>query len=197
MNKLTKTAYVLGLVSTLTLGTAYGQLKFTFDENGGGGLPFTLGSDPSGGVTNGPVLIYTLPIGVLSGDLFINEQAPNSSQVSDIVRFWNPLGNPQQSQIIFYSDFSAVDPADSFADSGLPSSNLSNFVGGYTEVGPEGNNGVIYTAIPFNPGSDPTGAFSQIEYDIISDGSVPEPSSVSLVLVGAAALFGIRRFRQK
>jgi hypothetical protein len=134
-------------------------------------------------------LIYTLPFGVVPGDVILSEPGQVPPLTSDIVRFWNPAGNPNQSEIIFYSDFSTTDPADAPADVGLPTQLFNPIT--ITEAGPEGNNGAIYNALPGMPGS----TSAPVQYNIISD--VPEPGTGALLLSGVGLLFGIRRFRRK
>ena len=51
------------------------------------------------------------------------------------------------------------------------------------EVGPEGNNGVLYIPDLGQPGYDTSGVLPGIGYNIVSD--VPEPASAILVLAGA------------
>jgi hypothetical protein len=189
MKKLTKTAIVFGFTLAVASSTSFAQFAFTIDEFGGPrtSLPFTIGPDPSGGVV-GPVLIYTLPFAVVPGDVILTEPGQVPPLTSDVIRFWNPAGI-NQSEIIFYSDFSAADPADAPADVGLPGQLFNPIT--IQEVGPEGNNGAIYNAIPGMPGS----TSAPVQYNIISD--VPEPSSVALLLSGVGLLFGIRRFRRQ
>ena len=197
MKKLTKAAIVFGFTLAVASSTSFAQFTFTIDEFGVGSfggavVPSTIGPDPSGGVA-GPVLIYTLPFAVTPGDVILMDEwqpglpGPNS----DIVRFWNPTGI-NQSEIIFYSDFSATDPADAPADVGLPTRLQPLTSVSITEVGPEGNNGAIYLATPGLPGST---SFLPIQYNIISD--VPEPGTGALLLSGVGLLFGIKRFRRK
>jgi hypothetical protein len=135
-------------------------------------------------------LIYSLPFAVTPGDVILTEPGQPNGPNSDIVRFWNPTGI-NQSEIIFYSDFSAADPADAPADVGLPRQ-LQSIVVTIPEVGPEGNNGAVYLAAPGLPGST---SFLPIQYNIISD--VPEPGTGALLLSGVGLLFGIKRFRRK
>src|ERR1017187_2205235 len=190
MKKLTKAAIVFGFTLAVASSTSFAQFALTINEFGGSlnGIPFTIGPDPSGGVTTSPVLIYSLPFAVTPGDVILTEifNGPNS----DIVRFWNPTGI-NQSEIIFYSDFSAADPADAPADVGLPTL-LQPIVVRIAETGPEGNNGAVYLAAPGMPGST---SFLPIQYNIISD--VPEPGTEALLLSGVGLLFGIKRFRRK
>lgn len=189
MKKLTKVAIVFGFTLAVASSTSFAQLTFTIDEFGGPltSLPSTIGPDPSGGVV-GPVLIYTLPFGVTPGDVILSEPGQVPPLTSDVIRFWNPAGI-NQSEIIFYSDFSATDPADAPADVGLPTQLFNPIT--ITEVGPEGNNGAIYNALPGMPGS----TSAPIQYNIISD--VPEPGTGALLLSGVGLLFGIMRFRRK
>jgi hypothetical protein len=193
MKKLTKAAIVFGFTLAVASSTSFAQLVVTIDEFGGSnGIPSTIGPDPSGGVTTSPVLIYTLPFAVASGDVILTEPGQPNGPNSDIVRFWDPTGI-NQSEIIFYSDFSATDPADAPADVGLPTQ-LQPLVVTIPEVGPEGNNGAIYLATPGLPGSI---SFS-IQYNILSDvPPVPEPGTGALLLSGVGLLFGIKRFRRK
>jgi PEP-CTERM motif len=192
MKKLTKVAIVFGFTLAVASSTSFAQFTFTIDEFGVGSfggavVPSTIGLDPSGGVV-GPVLIYTLPFAVTPGDVILSEPGQVPPLTSDIIRFWNSAAG-NQSEIIFYSDFSAADPADAPADVGLPTQLFNPTT--ITEVGPEGNNGAIYNALPGMPGS----TSAPIQYVIISD--VPEPGTGALLLSGVGLLFGIRRFRRK
>jgi hypothetical protein len=57
------------------------------------------------------------------------------------------------------------------------------------EVGPEGNNVGIYTPLAGQPGFVPGAAQT---YIFVSDGTVPEPSAVVLVLLGTVfVLLGV------
>jgi hypothetical protein len=186
---------VFGFTLAVASSTSFAQFTFTIDEFGvgsfgGANVPFTIGPDPSGGVA-GPVLIYTLPFGVVPGDVILSEPGQVPPLTSDIVRFWNPVGNPNQSEIIFYSDFSTTDPADAPADVGLPTQLFNPIT--ITEMGPEGNNGAVYVANLGLPGS----TSAPVQYNIISDTPVPEPGTGALLLSGVGLLFGIMRFRRK
>ena len=104
-----KALSIIGLASALMVTAASGQISI--DEWGGSvGLPAgsaLIGPDPSGGIgLPGPVLVYSLPFGVLPGDVLLADANTNGTVPipSDVIRFWNPSGNPTQSFLIFYSD---------------------------------------------------------------------------------------------
>ncbi len=191
-----KILFTLACAYAITTASSFAQI-YTFDEfgnsSGPGISPGVLQPDPSGGLP-GLVLVYNLAFPVVTGDVALMEPGqPAPGPYSDVVRFWDPTGAPQ-SQIIFYSDVSAADPADSPADTGLPVQLIiapTNPIY-INEIGPEGNNGAIYT---------PGGAQGTIpgtvglQYNIISD--VPEPDTLALAIVGAGLLlFALKRRRQ-
>ena len=157
MKPSTKTLFALSCAYAIATASLFAQTytNYTFDEFGNstglGISPGTLQPDPSGGLT-APVLVYDLSWSVIPGDVVLTEPGnpAGSEQDSDIVRFWNPTGGGP-SQIIFYSDFSATDPADAPADTGLPQA-LMSLVVTIPEVGPEGNNGAIYIPTANQPG---------------------------------------------
>ena len=178
---------VLGCAYAMTTASSIAQL-YTFDESGNssglGISPGIMQPDPSGGLAAN-VLVYNLAFSVIPGDVVLIEPAnPSGQRESDLVRFWNPSGGGP-SQIIFYSDFSTTDPADAPADTGLPSAlmPLSIII---PEVGPEGNNGALYTPTPNDPGFILSTAVPPGTYNIISD--VPEPSAVALAVLGGGLL---------
>jgi hypothetical protein len=198
--KLTVIAGCAFVVSALNL-LAQTNPIITLDEFGvgtinGAPLPGVLGPDPSGGVTTSPVLIYTLPFPVFTGDVLLisSNEPPDSPSfpISDLIRFWNGgvAGNSNQTQVIFYSDFSPTDPPDAPADTGLPRQFLTPTVT-IPEVGPEtGPNGALYVPPLGGPGFNP-GLFPQ--YQINSD-AVPEPGSAALVLSGLSILCAVNRY---
>jgi hypothetical protein len=188
MKPSTKTLFVFSCAYAITAASSFAQPIYTFDEFGNSSSPSSLPPispgvmqpDPSGGLTV-PVLVYTVPLPLVTGDVVLTEPGqPIPGPFSDVVRFWNPTGI-NLTQIIFYSDASAADPADSPADSGLPQQLINPVF--INEIGPEGNNGALYTPPAGGPGSFP-GAL--IQYNIISD--VPEPNTVALTIVGAGLL---------
>ena len=191
MKHSTKTLLALACAYAITAPSLFAQLIYTFDEFGNSSGPSSappispgvLQPDPSGGLP-GPVLVYTVPLPLVTGDVVLTEPGNPSTggQNSDVVRFWNPTGI-NLTQIIFYSDFSATDPADSPADTGLPPQLLNPVI--IPEIGPEGNNGAVYTPPPGGPGSFP-GAL--IQYNIVSDSAVPEPGTFALAGLGGGLL---------
>jgi hypothetical protein len=185
MKTFIKILSLLGCGYAMTTVSSFAQL-YTFDEfgnsSGSGISPGIMLPDPSGGLA-GNVLVYNLGISVIPGDVILLEPGTSPQRESDIVRFWTPTsGGP--SQIIFYSDFSTTDPADSPADTGLPSG-LMPLIVTIPEVGPEGNNGALYTPTANQPGSV-NAAVPPPTYNIISD--VPEPGAVTLIFAGAGLL---------
>ena len=198
MKRFTQFLLALACAWALTPTPLSAQLIFTFDESGNiSGPPAlpplppgVLQADPSGGLTV-PVLVYTVPLPLVTGDVLLTEPGtPAPSPLSDVVRFWNPTGG-NISQIIFYSDVSTSDPPDALADTGLPTQFITPVV--INETGPEGNNGAIY-APTSGPGSLP-GAL--VQYNIISDGAVPEPGTMALAgLGGGLMLLAFKRRQQ-
>jgi hypothetical protein len=154
----------------------------TFDENGNGAFgPGIIAPDPGpGGLP--AVLTYHLPFAGVPGDVLLTD-ADAGDNFLDALRF-NGNGT-----LIFYSD--NIGGVDALADTpSAPTALYPNQVR-IPEVGPEGNNGAFYTPGPNNPGFDP----SLPTYHFISDGSVPEPASLSLLATGvvAGALVSWRR----
>jgi hypothetical protein len=179
---------ILCCACALTASSAFAQI-YTIDEfgnsSGPGVSPGVMQLDPSGGLPV-PVLVYNLTFPVTIGDVVLTEPGqPSTGPYSDVVRFWQPTANGP-GQIIFYSDVSATDPADAPADTGVPTALIIAhpnpvFI---NEVGPEGNNGAIYSPLPGDPGS--ISGVTAVQYNIISD--VPEPNAVALTIVGAGLL---------
>lgn len=185
-----KILFTLTCAYAITATSSFAQL-YTFDEFGNssglGISPGILQPDPSGAIgLPVPVLVYNLPFSVIPGDVVMTEPGSpaGSQQDSDIVRFLNPTGGGP-SQIIFYSDFSATDPADSPADTGMPPGSMPLVVT-IPEVGPEGNNGAVYTPTPNQPGFILSTSLPPATYNIISD--VPEPGALALTILGGGTL---------
>ncbi len=157
-------------------GLAWGQAApLVFDEQGHGAFgPGVLARDPGpGGLP--AVLTYQLPYAGLPGDVLLTD-ANAGGAVFDVIRF-NGNGT-----LVFYSD--NTDGFDNLADTpSPPGARLPNqFM--VPEVGPEGNNGALYTPTPNQPGFDP----SNPTYFFQSDTPVPEPSSMVLATLGAGAV---------
>src|SRR5207302_1420645 len=109
----------------LHIGAAQAQIVITVDENGNGsvgGAAFTgvLLPDPSNG--NVPALTYTFNLSgntLTTGDLQLLEPAEGSGILSEVIRF--EVSGTGSGSLVFYSDFSALDPADAGAlgDTGI------------------------------------------------------------------------------
>jgi hypothetical protein len=191
MKTLFKTTVAFSFTLVLSASMLFGQ-AVQFDENGhitvnGAVSPFAVGPDPSGGIAAN-VLIYQLPFLVNPGDVGLLENGSTSQTPSDLVRFFTPAG-ANTSEIIFYSDIETPAAEHDLADTGLPLSPNAILI---PEVGPENNNGAMWTPLPTQPGGLPAG--TQITYNIISD--VPEPAFGPLLFAGLATLLGISRLRR-
>ena len=190
-----KALSIFSIASALMVTAASAQIGI--DESGGTvGLPVGsafFGPDPSGALgLPGPVLYFSLPFGVTPVDLLIADAGTNGALVpSDVIRFWNPSGNPTQSFLIFYSDRPEPGEIPPLADTGLPTQFQSFTVGPFLETGTEAFNFYDYTALPGMPGADFTGVATM--YHIVSDGQVPEPSAASLALVAGGLLMFFKR----
>ena len=152
-------------------------------------LPVSFQTDNGpGGLAN--ALTYSLlnPPGLTAGDLLLRESL--GGPISDIIRF-NPTENCSGSIgcLVFYSD--NLDGIDSRADIGLPADLYTNTVS-FVEIGPEGNNGMIYTPIAGQPGFV-AGAEGPVTWVLASDSSVPEPSTIVLFGTGLGALLVFHR----
>jgi hypothetical protein len=163
------------------------SVTITVDENGNGhftntsgfssALPFAMQLDPGpGGLPS--ALTYGLlnPPGLTAGDLVLLE--PGSDVISDIIRF-NPACGFGTGCLVFYSD--NFDGVDALADVGFPLARYTNVLT-VQEVGPEGDNGFIYTPLQGQPGFV-AGSAGPVTYVLRSD-SVPEFSSLGLLAVG-------------
>lgn len=204
MNRLSQLA-VAGLLLACGIPASAQQAPpvVTLDENGNGTIQAPDGSQAAvkSGLTSDPfvpsgqanVLTYFLPFNTSPGDVrLIEPSATGVQDVSDVLRF---TGN---NTVLFYSDVSANDPADSLADIGLPASNTQLQLATIREVGPEGDNGAAYSPGPGLPGfsGNPDGSF--MSYRIISDSPVPEASTtLSLGLLLALGLGGLVVARRK
>ena len=195
----------IGILATSAFAQLTGQAGavplVTVDEFGNGtynGTPLqsAMRTDPFSGITT---LAYFLPFSPAFGDVLLLEPFPpaiNTNTISDILRFEN--GGTNQGFLYFFSDASTNDPADAPADVQQLPQILTQFpIVTLGEVGPEGNNGATYVAAAGGPGSNLlTGG--QVQYNIISDGIIPEPGSILLgTFGGALLLLSNRRRRHK
>src|SRR5438552_13784043 len=168
MKQTTKLLALVGAIMVIGAAPVIGQPVFAFDEFGNGAFgPGTLQPDPTGGFTNGPVMVYSLPFAGTPGDVLLHDGALTNAFL-DVLRF---TGN---GQLIFYSD--NVDGFDAPADTSGPPNPL--FPNQVHLVEPQNEGGleqVFYTPDPGQPGY--TDAFGPSpNYLFISD--VPEPGSV-------------------
>jgi hypothetical protein len=166
------TVAALAVICVLSGLRAEAQAVITIDENGNGIGTLgrgVLAPDPGpGGLPS--VLTYGLPFAGVQGDIGFTA----AEGVFDFVRF-NGNGT-----VVFYSD--NVPTADSLGDTpGPPLGFYENLIF-IPEVGPEGNNGAIYTPTAGQPGYDPSGP----TYHFISDGTAArlyDPNEPGSVLV--------------
>jgi len=121
-------------------------------------------------------LTYRLPFAGVPGDVLLTDADVAGNPFLDVIRF-NGNGT-----LVFYSD--NVGGVDALADTPSPPTALYPNQVRIPEVGPEGNNGALYTPPPGGPGSV-AGAIG-LQYNIISD--VPEPGLVALIVSGAGLL---------
>jgi hypothetical protein len=203
-NPTTKTLLLgisLATVLTTALAQPYTNATWTIDENGpalfdshSGVVGYSNGvlqRDPISGVTT---LYYQLAgpnVPSLPGDVVLLDP-PSTFQGSDLLRFDGRGG------VYFFSDVEPGEANTDLADVGVPlgSVDATNApVLFFTETGPEGNNGYLYTPAAGQPGYDTSGVLPGVHYNIISD-VVPEPGSAVLLLIGGA-LWGLRFMRRK
>jgi hypothetical protein len=183
VKRLCKVFSALGFFLVLSANTLFAQ-PYSIDEFGNGTrtvffpnpprpgpLPVQVASDPTGGITSSPVLIYTLEANVAAGDVAL--MAPDGTTIVDLLRFFTPAGG-QSSEVIFYSRIGGGAPA----DVGIPST-----------VNPARINAVSPQTV-WSPGRNQPGSvfaapvFEDFTYTIfITD--VPEPSAAALLLVSA------------
>jgi hypothetical protein len=153
---------------------------------------FETALEPISGLTT---LVFHLQFGFTDGDVFLTE--PGSESPSDLLRFENGtdlfvFSEPNDEILIAQPRQGAVLPLADISF-GVPGPSGENQLT-IAEVGDEGNNGVTYTPGRTEPGfTDFPGG---LDYVFKSDGTVPEPSSLSLVAVGSGLLFVSKRWHQ-
>jgi hypothetical protein len=194
MKKTSTMFLIVLLTSIVTVTTALGQPAsiWRVDENGPALLSGTVAGFANGSYKVDPISGLTgwyYPLGPSTpGDLLLIEPlVGNTNTISDLLRF-------DGQGVFFFSDLEPGEVNPDKAD--VPQ--IPNPVGAIfvrSEVGPEGNNGAIWTPGPGQPGFDQSGLLPGLSYNIISD-AVPEPNSVALFLA-AAALLGLRRVQRK
>ncbi len=177
----------------------------TVDENGNGTILFpgqpsgqlsgTLLADPGpGGLASALTYNLEMPPALVGGDVLVQELISADLILSDIIRF-NPAGtgsNSYPASLVFYSDNG--DGVDSLADTGFPTALYTNTVT-QLEIGPEGNNGLVYTPTENQPGF--VSGFA-VSYNIISDSeAVPEPASISLFALAGGLLLARKRLMKR
>ena len=187
MKQSTKLLALLGAISMIGAAPVIGQPTFSFDEFGNGAFgPGVLQPDPTGGYTNGLVMVFPLPFAGTPGDVLMHDGGL-AGPFLDVLRF---TGN---GQLIFYSD--NTDGFDAPADTGGPPNPLFPNQANIVEQGVEGGlEDAFYTPQPGQPGFD-TNFVVGTTYHFISD--IPEPASATLLLAGLGLLELRRMQRQK
>jgi hypothetical protein len=165
----------LALGLSLILSTQASAATILVDENGAGIGTLSQGflsNDPGPGGLNG-VLTYVLPFAGVQGDVLLVDPG---NLLGDVIRF-NGNGT-----LLFYSDIVLGDVKDNLADTPSPPLTLYANQVSLNEVGPNNNaNGASYTPLLGQPGFDA----SLPSYIFVSDGGLPEPSSITLLGLGA------------
>jgi hypothetical protein len=175
-------------VSTTITADENGHARFTNTAGANSPLASQLGLDAGpGGRPN--ALLYDLngPRGLVTGDLFVTEPG---GTVGDLIRFNTASFTDGFGEFVFYSLPDGPDLADL---AGFPTANYGN-----TLTIPEVNGVITYTPTAGQPGFVP-GAAGPVTYVLTSDVTgVPEPASLTMIGIGAAALAGyVWRRRQQ
>ena len=184
-------ASVLTLNATHVFAQPFLDAVWTIDENGSG-LFNALDPGSTSGVTSQNIVGYSVGhlqadpvsgiVGLyykfgtvsLPGDVVLLEPQAPTGTPSDMLRF------DGQGGVYFFSDYEPGEANTDLADVPvMPQPINPVFI---NEVGPEGNNGALYSPVAGQPGFDTSGILPGLQYNIISD--VPEPASVALLLAG-------------
>src|SRR5215469_8077947 len=180
-NKIAAIAFILALSANSLLAQFPGGDEFDLNENGVGivtpiggtaisEVPSEMATDPTGGITTSPVLIYDLLKPVVAGDVEI--MSPDGTSVLDLLRFVDfPPGGGSSGYVIFYSQ----PDGDALADVGIPATINANYIQ-ITATG---------LGAGFSAANNQIGTVGGelTEYGIDTS-VVPEPSSASLLAVG-------------
>jgi hypothetical protein len=177
---------VFTLCAVLALLTAFPGFAgiIYVDENGDSlifgipgviSLPARLAPDPGpGGAAS--TLTYTLPFTTVIGDVtFVSASDPGILFGGDVVRF-------NGGTLVFYSDTTFPDVADSLADTPGPPGAFYTNVAAATEIGPDTDNRANYSPLAGQPGFHLLSDGTPVSYIFQSD--VPEPSSGLLIVMG-------------
>jgi hypothetical protein len=161
-----------GIILAVSATTLFAQ-PYSFDENGNGTLgspldggpypmPFQVTADPTGGITNSPVLIYSLEFPVVSGDLAITQA---DGTISDLLRFFAPSGAGTSAMVLY----SQADPSHTLAGVGIPYS--ANPV----EISPAGPTTSWYPTSTNQPGfpAAPFPVWDSFQYHFITASAPP------------------------
>ena len=190
----------ISLVSLLQLGltvTAFAQgpgaaapgsvgFTLTFDEQGnsllnGGPNPNQVQLVAGGGID------FFLPVPVIPGFVLVSGSSDvntaNPNGISDLLTFSNTqLASGQTVGVMNYQSLiDDIDPNNDPAD--VPTLQFTQPVSTVNEIGPEGNNGFTWIPDPPNPAGS--------VYVGISDGVVPEPTSIVLGGLGMISLIAV------
>jgi hypothetical protein len=192
MNKIFALSLAAGTVFSFTAITLHAQ-PYTFDGNGNGTdfplgafggpspMSFQITSDPTGGITSSPVLIYSLGYLVVSGDVALT--ASDGTTVLDLFRFYTPSGS-SSSDLILYSQ---IDGGTDAADVGIPSSSSPVVIR-------EANPYTFWIPPGGQPGAPTQGHSVSLSFLYTFVKGIPEPSIASLLL--ATPLVALLRRRQ-
>jgi len=197
MKRLIKVLRLFGVVGLFATTTVIAQVTnvFNFDEFGGGQIltngvfaasfQSTLAPDPTGGLLNWNVLIYTLPFQGVQGDVLVRDPAVRGDPILDVLRF------DGKSDLIVYSDDTTgfQTPADT---PGMPNPLYTDqlFLD-KQHVSP------ILAFAEFTPSVDDPGYdSSDPTYLFFDPGVVPEPGGGPLLLSGLG-VFGLAQAWQR
>ncbi len=200
----TRIQLLLGVVITLAICSSSVQAQFAinFDENGKGTVQTTAGLQPLPSIgnvvdpfdpTNGLMpLAYNVTAAIpgvvpFFGDIDLIE---SDGTHTDLLR-WTQ--GAQGMLLLVYSDRAEPGETPDLADVGIPLKRQQPLLT-LPETGPEnGPNGLFgYTPNVGDPGFYPVPP-GPVTYNFTSDGAIPEPATCSLVALGLALVFAIRR----